>query len=134
MELNESKHLDPSKVELLCLANDLYQLNSLCDIGGVWGVGGGYSIYAKSVLGIPDVTLIDSHWTEESRVLCHHSGVEIEENFFNLSKNNVFPLYNFKPFVASHWLNKSHGYKKAIQTEYTGLFLSLSPPRREFLY
>lgn len=86
MELNDSKHLDPSKVELLCLANELYQLKSLCDIGGVWGVEGGYSIYAKSVLGIPDVTLIDSHWTEESRVLCRHSGVEIEENFLNLSK------------------------------------------------
>ena len=73
--------LDSGKVELLCLAAQHFTIDSLCDIGGVWGVDGGYSIYAKNVIGIPKVRLIDSHWTESAKRLCADAGVQIEESF-----------------------------------------------------
>lgn len=73
--------LDIGKVELLCSATEHFNIDSLCDIGGVWGVEGGYSIYAKSILGLPKVRLIDSHWTESAKRLCIDAGVQIEEGF-----------------------------------------------------
>lgn len=75
--------LDPSKLDLLCLANDLYTPSSLCDIGGVWGVDGGYGVYAKTVLGIEEVRIIDSHWTDTAKQFCNDSGIKIVDSFID---------------------------------------------------
>ncbi len=79
--------LDPSKLDLLCLANDLYNPNSLCDIGGIWGVDGGYGVYAKTVLGIENVRIVDSHWTDTAKQCCKDSGVKIVDSFIDTYLN-----------------------------------------------
>ena len=83
--------LDPSKLDLLCLANELYSPSSLCDIGGVWGVDGGYGVYAKTVLGIENVIIVDSHWTDTAIECCKDSGVKIVDSFIDeyLSKSSL---------------------------------------------
>ena len=73
--------LDPSKLDLLCLANDLYKPTSLGDIGGIWGVDGGYGVYAKTVLGINEVQIIDSHWTDTAKQACDNAGIKIVDSF-----------------------------------------------------
>ena len=83
--------LDPSKLDLLCLANELYSPSSLCDIGGGWGVDGGYGVYAKTVLGIENVKIVDSHWTDKAMQCCNDSGVKIVDSFIDkyLNKNSL---------------------------------------------
>jgi hypothetical protein len=79
--------LDYSKLDLLCLANDLYKPTSLCDIGGIWGVDGGYGVYAKTVLGIENVRIVDSHWTDTAKQCCKDSGVKIVDSFIDTYLN-----------------------------------------------
>ena len=95
--------LDPSKLDLLCLANELYSPSSLCDIGGVWGVDGGYGVYAKTVLGIENVRIVDSHWTDTSKQCCNDSGVKIVDSFIDEYLDEI-SLQNLDCVCLFHFL------------------------------
>ena len=95
--------LDPSKLDLLCLANDLYSPSSLCDIGGVWGVDCGYGVYAKTVLGLENVRIVDSHRTDTSKQCCNDSGVKIVDSFIDEYLDEI-SLQNLDCVCLFHFL------------------------------
>jgi hypothetical protein len=48
-------------------AFDRLHARTLADLGGIWAVDGGYSLYAVDQLGAEGVTIVDENFTERSR-------------------------------------------------------------------
>src|SRR5947209_12278611 len=58
--------IHPIKAHLLSAAIKRYRLKSLVDVGGCWGVNGGYSFYALSE-GAEQIVIADGEITELTR-------------------------------------------------------------------
>jgi hypothetical protein len=57
----------PHKADLISLAAQMYNLRSLIDVGGCWGVNGGYTFHAMKNAGVKHAGIIDGSITELTR-------------------------------------------------------------------
>src|SRR5437016_12262854 len=60
-------YLGEEKRELIDLACDRFQIRSFADLGGVWGVEGGYTFYALHRGDIDKAFLVDTDFTARVR-------------------------------------------------------------------
>jgi len=58
-------HLNQNKLKIIDEAFTKYKIKSFADLGGVWGVNGGYTFYALDKYLIEEAFLIDTNFTEE---------------------------------------------------------------------
>ncbi|MEI6502812.1 MAG: hypothetical protein WCP21_17520, partial [Armatimonadota bacterium] len=52
------------KIDLIDLAFSRFDLHSFADLGGVWGVEGGYTFHALEKHDVSAAALVDTHPTE----------------------------------------------------------------------
>lgn len=52
------------KLDLIDFAFSRFDLHSFADLGGVWGVEGGYTFYALESKNVSTANLVDTHFTE----------------------------------------------------------------------
>ena len=56
--------LNKNKLDLIDFAFTLLKVHSVADLGGVWGVEGGYTFYALDKYNLTDAVLVDTHPTD----------------------------------------------------------------------